>query len=436
VGGGGGADWTRLPDVRARLRRSWDSGRYLSAWAGGAPFERISVPLRGPGARQLGERFDEVRSWSQEWFSAASSSSDFRLETRAAGGRSIGTNELPARFVVDGGWEALWRVLGVGADVARFRALRALTARADEFPVPAPGSADDPNSAEDPSAASFVVPSDPALLAWIIAHPMTVLRHEPDEWARVLATVRWLLAERDRGHYLRQVPVPGVDTKFIERHRALLADLLDVLLPAGAVPADVPRARFAARYGFRSQPTSVRFRPLGWALPALPGVSELGVRVEDFAAAAPDVATVFILENEITYLAFPDVPGAIAVFGGGYAVAALAASPWFAAAGRRVHYWGDLDTHGFAILDQVRARVPAAESFLMDSATLLAHAEHWGREPAQHPGPLTRLTGPEAALYRDLLDGVHGPSVRLEQERIAFPYLERAVSAVAAAGPG
>jgi hypothetical protein len=410
VGGGGGAGWTRLPDVRARLRRSWDSGRYLSAWAGGAPFERISVPLRGPGARQLGEQFDEVRAWSQEWFSAASSSSDFRLETRAAGGRSIGTNELPARFVVDGGWEALWRVLGVGADVARFRALRALTARA--------------------------VPTDPALLAWVIAHPMTVLRHEPDEWARVLATARWLVAERGRGHYLRQVPVPGVDTKFIETHRALLADLLDVLLPAGTVPADVPRSRFADRYGFRSQPTSVRFRPLGWALPALPGVSELGVRVDDFAAAAPDVATVFILENEITYLAFPDVPNAIAVFGGGYAVAALAASPWFAAAGRRVHYWGDLDTHGFAILDQVRARVPAAESFLMDSETLLAHAEHWGREPSQHPGPLTRLTGPEAALHQELLDGAHGPAVRLEQERIAFPYLERAVQNVlATAGP-
>jgi len=109
--------------------------------------------------------------------------------------------------------------------------------------------------------------------------------------------------------------------------------------------------------------------------------------------------------------------------------------PWFAAAGRRVHYWGDLDTHGFAILDQLRARVPTAESFLMDRETLLTHAEHWGREPAQHPGPLTRLMTDEAELYRDLLEGVHGHSVRLEQERIGFPYLERAVTTVLAAAP-
>jgi hypothetical protein len=41
----------------------------------------------------------------------------------------------------------------------------------------------------------------------------------------------------------------------------------------------------------------------------------------------------------------------------------------------------------------------------------------------------------EAGLYRDLLGGVLGPSVRLEQERISFAAIEQALSAPAIAAP-
>jgi hypothetical protein len=37
--------------------------------------------------------------------------------------------------------------------------------------------------------------------------------------------------------YLRQVDVPGVDTKFIERHRAVLTELLDAQLNRSRVEA-------------------------------------------------------------------------------------------------------------------------------------------------------------------------------------------------------
>lgn len=35
-------------------------------------------------------------------------------------------------------------------------------------------------------------------------------------------------------------------------------------------------------------------------------------------------------------------------------------------------YWGDIDTHGFAILDQLRGYFPSAAPFLMDRGTLVA----------------------------------------------------------------
>ena len=44
----------------------------------------------------------------------------------------------------------------------------------------------------------------------------------------------------------------------------------------------------------------------------------------------------------------------------------------------------DIDTHGFAILDPLRANFPQAQSFLMDRDTLPAHVE---RALAAVPAP-------------------------------------------------
>ena len=92
---------------------------------------------------------------------------------------------------------------------------------------------------------------------------------------------------------------------------------------------------------------------------------------------------------------------------------------------RDVSYWGDLDTHGFAILDRARAALPHVRSVLMDAPTLLQHREHWGSEPSQVTGGLTRLTVAEHATFVALQRNQHGQSVRLEQERVRFGHIER-----------
>ena len=47
--------------------------------------------------------------------------------------------------------------------------------------------------------------------------------------------------------------------------------------------------------------------------------------------------------------------------------------------------------------------------------------------PRPTAASLDLLDADEAELYRDLLDGTLGSSVRLEQERIAFAAIERAL---------
>jgi hypothetical protein len=102
-------------------------------------------------------------------------------------------------------------------------------------------------------------------------------------------------------------------------------------------------------------------------------------------------------------------------------------------ADRRLTYWGDIDTHGFAILDRLRQHFPHARSMLMDRTTLLAHETHWVREPKPVATRLDRLHPNEADLYRDLVEETLGPTVRLEQERISYAAIEHAVASTPSA---
>ena len=105
----------------------------------------------------------------------------------------------------------------------------------------------------------------------------------------------------------------------------------------------------------------------------------------------------------------------------GYGWDALARSHWLNNCA--IHYWGDIDTHGFGILDQLRGHFDHVDSFLMDRATLDAHAALWGCEDKPLRIDLHRLTSAEQSLYDDLRDAHIRPGLRLEQEHIGFQWL-------------
>jgi len=383
--------WSEPSDVCERLLKRWDRGELLTAWALQIPFQAMVIPLRGPTTFELAERFDDVRAWLQRW-TVATIERPVTLRTRSTGHRSIGANALPSHVEIES-YDALWQLIGRRAQVRRFDELREATAAAQ-----------------------------PGLVPWMTRRPMTVLKHEAD-WARLVRTVGWITAAGlTSSVYLRAVPVPGVDTKFIERHRGIIADLLDEVLPPERVDTAFPPSQFERRYGFAVKPTLVRFRSLDAGRPLLPGVSELVVRSSEFHQVAPDMQNVIIIENEITYLAFPPVANAAVIFGSGFAVSGYGALPWFA--NRRVLYWGDLDTHGFVALDRLRALVPHTESMLMDTATLLAHRGQWVQEESPTRALLSHLTDSESSVYRDLCQDTYGNRIRLEQERIQFPMLQ------------
>jgi hypothetical protein len=393
------SEWTTAADLRVILERRWRSGAILKAYAAGESFAPISLPISRPRDLDLLERRDEVNTWLHRLTLECASTRGrpgLRIESTTVASRRVGRNELPRRLWIDS-YAALFGWLGVTGEVAQLDALLSLT------------------TAEVPELAH-----------WAVAHPRVVLDHA-ELWPRLLATVAWIAAH-DQHLFLRQVDVPGVDTKFIEQNRVILGRLLDQVLPARRIDARFSAGDFAARYGFRRRPDYTRIRTLGDQDVLPGGLSEVTVRTTELARIDPPVEQVIIVENDVSYLALPDRPGAMAIFGSGFALGSVAGLPWLAS--KTITYWGDIDTYGFVILNRLRARYPRVESILMDAETLLGHPEQWVVEEKPTDIALPHLTDAEAALYHDLVEGRFGHHVRLEQERISYARVLFALGAV------
>ncbi|HZK36114.1 MAG TPA: Wadjet anti-phage system protein JetD domain-containing protein [Aeromicrobium sp.] len=380
-------DWTESAAVAAKLRRRWDSGELLRAYAEKREWEPYSVPIAGPRPGEIAGELDAVRAWAARWESACRPGKPVRLERREIGGRLVGRNELPGRAWVES-YAAVWVLLGVRAEVEDFDRLV--------------GQSTDIRIAE-----------------WAREQPLKALTVR-EEWPKLLATAAWIEESRGQGLYLRQIEVSGVDTKFVERHRTILAALLERVLPSERIDTQASVSEFAQRYGFASKPEYVRFRFLDPSS-SRRSYSELSLRADELAASPPEATRVFIVENEITYLSFPKVNDAVVIFGAGFGLRRLRNQEWLST--REVNYWGDIDTHGFAILNQLRSSFESVRSILMDRETLLANRAHWSTEPKQHRGALSHLSDNEAVLYAELLANAHGPALRLEQERVPFSML-------------
>ena len=377
--------WTTPDDIAAKVRRRWDDGSLLRAYANGEPFELIEVPLRRPNLAQIADDIAAARDWVATLDAGRRNDIRYALEWKSVGGRKIGRNQLPVRAVVSS-HEQAWALLGVMTVVRRFDELLAL------------------------------VTQYPRIREWIIANPHRALGVAP-QMPQLIAAYDWLDGHRQSQRYLREISAPGVDTKFAERHRADLAGMLRVSPTASGFLSDL---------GLRSKPGLVRLRPAPYlGLPA--PLTELAVRSGELAQLDVQPRVSVIIENEISYLSAEVPEDGVVIWGKGFEVDNVGRLRWLS--GADVVYWGDIDTHGFAILDRLRAWLPGARSVLMDRETLLAHRDRWVTEDRPATSVLTRLTPDEQTLYTELVEAGLGDRVRLEQERIDWCWAKQRLRA-------
>lgn len=382
-------DWSSIQEMMRQLEKKWQKGYPLLSTIGQKDFLPHSMKLRHPTTNDCNENLTDVIRWAKEIrrHEKTATSLGYRVDDKTFRNSITGKNTLPIRIVIDTMEDCVF-LLQKEKELSWFL-----------------------HNHEK------MIAFDERLTVLLSKHPLQYAQDVSIE--RILLVANFFLEHEVKELYLRQLTIDGIDTKFVEQNQSILADFLDILLPQNKIQSE--ESDFEKRYFLRKKPILVRFRLLDPSL-GFCGITDFTVPLAEFSKAKLPVETVFIVENETNFLSFPNVKNACLIFGKGYGVGSLREANWLQH--RNIYYWGDLDTHGFKILSEVRKFLPHLQSFLMDEATLLSHKNSWVVESAPHLESISNLTDDEYYLVCKLQSNVWGESVRLEQEMISFVCLE------------
>ncbi len=365
----------------------WLSRRYVNqhkAWLLGSGQWPMAVNLGIPTERDVAQDTAGVRRWVDAW---SAWSGPARLSWESRQWSRLGTQALPANLEIAGPSD-LATLIGQG------KRWRTAAARYQKFVERWP-------QLESHAALgrNFVVLADYAEVDFI----------------RLFSMLDWLEKNPCSGLAPRQLPIAGLDTKWLERRSGVVSDLLRTLrgIEDGT--------DFYSVCGLKRPAPRIRAHILCPTLRmAIGGLRDIEVPVAELSELPIAPRHAIIVENLETGLALPDMPATVAFMRLGNAVSLLAEVPWLHTC--NLLYWGDIDTHGYAILNRARGHFPELQSVMMDPDTFLAYRELWVDENVQCPEPeLALLTTTEREVFEGLRNGKWGNNLRLEQERISWP---------------
>lgn len=373
-------------------------GRQARTWAAdptSAPV--LDVGLKPPTEREVIGDVSAAMRWIHTW-REAESALPVTVQWGTRQWARAGNHAVPERVRAVGA-EAISAVAGHSREYALLRE-RCQILREALSPTAVNGAEDADSDLLSDSATNT---ESATLTSTIRSHANAVAAMSSPDFVLLADVVAWLASHPLSGKRIRELPIRGIDTKWIEKRRGMVEGLVCAVTGGQGL-------------GVAGPPPRVRVRILD-PQHRLAGLTDFAVRVDELTAVDLPMHTVIVTENLETFLALPEREGVVAIHGSGFAVDALTQLPWLA--DRRILYWGDLDSHGFAILNMARGRGLNVESVLMDADTLLAFRDLWVREPKSFTGVLSQLTATEAQTLSVLADEGYP---RLEQERVPWDY--------------
>ncbi len=386
--------------IRKKALVSWNSGEFLKSCINEPSIFPLEIPFQTPGGNTVLEKYDAVRQWIRtlKQHSKETKPRGYEIVWRNIRHRTLGQQQMPQKILFPTAEDWLFYIQKE-KDHRNFVNMVAQTGA-----------------------------SLPELLPYLSQHPLKTLKHA-SHWPKLLTVCQWFKTHPMPRKYIRQLDIAEVDTKFIETQKSVLMDLLPLVLDATHYQPGVTglsKHGFERKFGLKFDPPLVRLRLLDPALIRC-DFSDMTVPLDELARTDPGAKTIFITENKINGLAFPPVKRSLVIFGLGYGVEMLPDIPWLGE--KNIIYWGDIDTHGFAILSQLRGYFANVRSMLMDRQTLLDHNSLWGAEdPSKcYTGDLTNLTSEEYELFIALKQNKLGVHLRLEQERVRFSAVREAL---------
>ncbi|WP_433221058.1 Wadjet anti-phage system protein JetD domain-containing protein [Dactylosporangium sp. CS-047395] len=383
---------TVLPQIRARYRNKWRDWLLRDSEAA------CSFSLDAPSAQTIARDSAVVGRWVRAWrdWSRAHPTAQLRTATRQT---VVGTQEVPTHLdlttvedlvALDRDLSSHWSTASV-----RWTLLKAL-----------------------PRGASA---------ARLRPHLQQIVDLEPADFKILIDAAVWFTEHPRSGLTIRQVPVVGMHTKWLARHRWLVLACLNL----------TPRSDFGTEQ-LEEDLDQDDLDPLGLvSLPAHvdvilvdPADRALVGGLRHVSAPLPEIdvlpvrpRTVLIVENKESAYLIPDQTRTVIIHSLGNHLNVLSNIGWLS--GARHLYWGDLDRAGLTLLSRARTQLPGLVSVLMDPVTLEEHKALAVGDETRADTPEPNLTDAEAASLAAISTD-NGTYLRLEQERLpAWFVLER-----------
>jgi hypothetical protein len=248
----------------------------------------------------------------------------------------------------------------------------------------------------------------------------------------LLAAITWFQANPRSGLTVRSVPVSGMHTKWLAKHRGMVIACLGTPTdPAESAeptedpdPADIPTGDLDA-LGLRPLPSEISIVIADPGLrTAVGGLRQITAPVNELARLQIHPDAVLIVENKEPAVTWGDTAGLVVIHSLGNHLDVLGCLPWIRH--ERCWYWGDLDRHGFTLISRARTMIPQLASLLMTPGDIETYQPLGVEEELdRYDQPDSTLTAAEADALASLqLTG--GKYRRIEQERIPVNEAERA----------
>ena len=245
--------WSDKKSLLSQLEKLWNKGLLLEETVCSSSLFPKRLLFKTPDSKALSYDFDAVRCWVAD----IQKLKGFRIVYKTVRHPVIGENRVPVEVWLDT-LETAIALLNKQKQISAYSELYEQTKR-----------------------------HTPELIKWVKHYPLKALGLA-DVWPKLLDFVRWSQQHPRPDIYLRQVSLPGIDSKFIEQHRPVLAALLDLALTEEQIDyTKTGIKQFEQRYGFRSKPEKIRFRLLDTGLTLLPPLlhgadNDINITANDF----------------------------------------------------------------------------------------------------------------------------------------------------------
>ena len=226
------AKWLLLDPEAVRRRLATRFRNNYRQWFTAAGQWPIAVPLGVPTEQQTRASLSAVQQWAETWRRWQGEGDLVWTERRWA---EVGTQQLPERLLLHTPRQVV-RWLG---EEARWQSANARQQQ--------------------------LLQMWPQLAAKLAGHFIVLADYPETDFQCLIATLQWLTAHPESGLYIRQLPVPGVDSKWLASRKTLIVELLQ------AIRETPERDDFFTVTGIRRKPVLMRCRLLDTRLRCVVG---------------------------------------------------------------------------------------------------------------------------------------------------------------------